>query len=40
MAEKLKEAILSDIGVKSEMLGKLIAPEGAKKIIEKIEENR
>jgi UDP-N-acetylglucosamine--N-acetylmuramyl-(pentapeptide) pyrophosphoryl-undecaprenol N-acetylglucosamine transferase len=37
MAEKLKEAILSDIGVKSEMLGKLIAPEGAKKIIEKIE---
>jgi UDP-N-acetylglucosamine--N-acetylmuramyl-(pentapeptide) pyrophosphoryl-undecaprenol N-acetylglucosamine transferase len=40
MAQKLKEAILSDIGVKSEMLGKLIAPEGAKKIIEKIEENR
>jgi UDP-N-acetylglucosamine--N-acetylmuramyl-(pentapeptide) pyrophosphoryl-undecaprenol N-acetylglucosamine transferase len=35
---KLKEAIMSDIRVKSEMLGKLILPDGAKKIIEKIEE--
>lgn len=35
---KLKEAIVSDIGVKSEALGKLIAPEGAVKILEKIEK--
>lgn len=38
MADKLKEAIVSDIRVKSEALGKLILPEGAAKIIEKIEE--
>ncbi len=37
MAGKLKEAIMSDISIKSEALGKLIAPYGAKKIIEKIE---
>ena len=37
MAEKLKEAILSDIGVKSEMLGTLIKSDGAMKIIQKIE---
>lgn len=36
--QKLKEAIMSDIGEKSEALGKLIAPDGAAKIIEKIEE--
>jgi UDP-N-acetylglucosamine--N-acetylmuramyl-(pentapeptide) pyrophosphoryl-undecaprenol N-acetylglucosamine transferase len=35
---KLKEAIMSDIMDKSEALGKLIAPDGAKKIIVKIEE--
>ncbi len=39
MAEKLKEAIKSDIRLKSEVLGKLIAPEGAKRIIEKIEKS-
>lgn len=38
IADKLKEAIQSDIKVKSEVLGTLIAPDGAKKIIEKIEE--
>ena len=38
ISEKLKEAIVSDIGVKSEMLQKLISPNGAKKIIEKIED--
>lgn len=38
MAAKLKEAIMSDIRVKSERLGKLIAPNGATKIIEKIEK--
>lgn len=38
IVEKLKEAIMSDISVKSEALGKLIEPNGAKKIIEKIEE--
>lgn len=38
MADKLKEAMLSDIRVKSEALGKLILPEGAAKIIEKIEQ--
>ncbi|HEX5709816.1 MAG TPA: undecaprenyldiphospho-muramoylpentapeptide beta-N-acetylglucosaminyltransferase [Sulfuricurvum sp.] len=38
IVDKLKEAILSDIRVKSEALGQLIAPDGAKKIIEKIEE--
>lgn len=37
IVEKLKEAIISDIGVKSEALRKLISPDGAKKIIEKIE---
>lgn len=36
--DKLKEAIMSDIRGKSEVLGILIAPDGAKKIIEKIEE--
>lgn len=36
---KLQEAILSDIRVKSEVLGTLIAPEGAAHIIEKIETN-
>jgi len=35
---KLQEAIESDIGVKSEALGKLIAPNGAAHIIEKIEK--
>jgi UDP-N-acetylglucosamine--N-acetylmuramyl-(pentapeptide) pyrophosphoryl-undecaprenol N-acetylglucosamine transferase len=34
---KLQEAIESDIGVKSEALGALIAPEGAAHIIDKIE---
>ncbi len=38
IADKLKEAIVSDIRVKSEALGQLIAQDGAKKIIEKIEE--
>lgn len=38
MADKLKVAIVSDVGVKSEALKGLIAPDGAKKIIEKIEE--
>jgi len=38
LAAKLKEAIGSDIGVKSEALSKLIAPEGAAKILEKIEK--
>jgi UDP-N-acetylglucosamine--N-acetylmuramyl-(pentapeptide) pyrophosphoryl-undecaprenol N-acetylglucosamine transferase len=38
IAQKLKEAIMSDICVKSEALQKLISPNGAKKIIEKIEE--
>ena len=38
VADELKEAILSDISAKSEALGKLILPDGAKKIIEKIEE--
>ncbi len=40
MADTLKEAIMSDISMKSEALMKLIAPRGAVKIIEKIEENR
>lgn len=35
---KLQEAIESDIGAKSEALGKLIAPNGAAHIIEKIEK--
>ena len=35
---KLQEAILSDIGAKSEALGKLISAEGATHIIEKIEK--
>lgn len=39
IADKLKAAIESDIRAKSEALGNLIAPDGAKKIIEKIEEN-
>ncbi|MDD3595871.1 MAG: UDP-N-acetylglucosamine--N-acetylmuramyl-(pentapeptide) pyrophosphoryl-undecaprenol N-acetylglucosamine transferase [Sulfuricurvum sp.] len=38
LAQKLQEAILSDIRPKSEMLRHLIAPEGAVEIIEKIEE--
>lgn len=38
IVEKLKAAIVSDIRVKSEALEKLIAPDGAKKILEKIEE--
>ncbi|MGZ5208981.1 MAG: undecaprenyldiphospho-muramoylpentapeptide beta-N-acetylglucosaminyltransferase [Sulfuricurvum sp.] len=38
LADKLKAAIVSDIRAKSEALEKLIAPSGAKKIIEKIEE--
>ncbi|MDD5210773.1 MAG: undecaprenyldiphospho-muramoylpentapeptide beta-N-acetylglucosaminyltransferase [Sulfuricurvum sp.] len=37
IAKKLKEAIQSDISLKSEALGKLIASDGAKRIIEKIE---
>lgn len=37
LAEKLKEAIESDIAHKSEKLARLIAPEGAMKIIGKIE---
>jgi len=36
---KLQEAILSDIGAKSEALGKLIASNGALHIIEKIEKD-
>jgi len=36
--EKLKEAIMSDIRLKSEALEKLILPDGAKRIIEKIEK--
>lgn len=39
ITQKLKEAIVSDIRVKSEALKGLIAPDGAKKIIEKIEDN-
>lgn len=39
LVEKLKEAIVSDIMVKSEALEKLIAPDGAIKIIQKIEQN-
>jgi len=38
IAQKLKEAVMSDISVKSEALRKLISPNGAKKIIEKIED--
>jgi len=38
LADKLKAAIVSDIRPKSEVLEKLIAPYGAKKIIEKIEK--
>ena len=38
LVKKLQEAIVSDISVKSEALGTLIAPDGAKTIIEKIEE--
>lgn len=38
LAEKLKAAIVSDIQAKSEVLEKLIAPDGAIHIIEKIEE--
>jgi UDP-N-acetylglucosamine--N-acetylmuramyl-(pentapeptide) pyrophosphoryl-undecaprenol N-acetylglucosamine transferase len=37
IANQLKEAIMSDIRVKSEVLSQLIAPDGAKKIIQKIE---
>lgn len=37
LANELKEAILSDIRIKSEALGELILPDGAKKIIEKLE---
>lgn len=37
LAEKLKAAIVSDIQAKSKVLEKLIAPDGAKKIVEKIE---
>lgn len=37
IVEKLKEAIRSDIKIKSEALEKLIKPDGAKSIIEKIE---
>ena len=37
LADKLKEAIMSDIRLKSEGLSRLIAPDGAKKIIQKIE---
>lgn len=41
LVEKLQKAILSDIRVKSEALASLIAPEGAVRIIEKIEaQNR
>ena len=36
---RLQEAIQSDIGAKSEALGKLIASNGAAHIIEKIEKN-
>lgn len=38
ISQKLKEAIMSEISSKSEALRKLISPNGAKKIIEKIEE--
>lgn len=38
LVEKLQKAILSDIRVKSEALASLIAPEGAVRIIEKIEK--
>ncbi|MDD2369067.1 MAG: undecaprenyldiphospho-muramoylpentapeptide beta-N-acetylglucosaminyltransferase [Sulfuricurvum sp.] len=38
IADKLKEAIASDIGPKSEALSRLIAPNGAEHIIQKIEE--
>jgi UDP-N-acetylglucosamine--N-acetylmuramyl-(pentapeptide) pyrophosphoryl-undecaprenol N-acetylglucosamine transferase len=38
LAQKLKEAIMSDIMAKSEALESLIAPDGAVKIIKKIEE--
>jgi len=38
LAKKLKEAIMSDIQAKSEALEKLIAPQGAAKILEKIEK--
>lgn len=37
IGEKLKEALLSDIGPKSEKLAQLISPDGAAHIIEKIE---
>ncbi|MDD2830083.1 MAG: undecaprenyldiphospho-muramoylpentapeptide beta-N-acetylglucosaminyltransferase [Sulfuricurvum sp.] len=40
IADKLKEAIASDIRLKSEALEKLISPDGAKHIIEKIEINK
>lgn len=40
IVEKLKEAIRSDIKIKSEVLGELILPNGAEKIIEKIEQIR
>ena len=40
IALKLQEAILSDIRPKSEALGKLIQPEGALHIIEKIENDQ
>jgi UDP-N-acetylglucosamine--N-acetylmuramyl-(pentapeptide) pyrophosphoryl-undecaprenol N-acetylglucosamine transferase len=38
LSEKLKKAIMSDISIKSEALQKLISPDGAKMIIEKIEK--